>query len=110
MKLKLIVLVLIVLLFVIFNILKTFAVVFIIWQGIELVKIGPENGGINSESFFQFIMMTVMIGASIGSVPDLLSKIQEIVPRHMYLIDGANKTHTFKTSEFLDYFLYLGIY
>ena len=36
----------------------------------------------------------------------LLSKIQEIVPRHMYLIDGANKTHTFKTSEFLDYFLY----
>ena len=36
----------------------------------------------------------------------LLSKIQEIVPRYMYLIDGANKTHTFKTSEFLDYFLY----
>ena len=36
----------------------------------------------------------------------LLSEIQEIVPRYMYLIDGANKTHTFKTSEFLDYFLY----
>ena len=36
----------------------------------------------------------------------LLSKIQDIVPRHMYLIDGANKTYTFKTSEFLDYFLY----
>ena len=36
----------------------------------------------------------------------LLSKIQGFTPIKMYLIDGANITHDFKVSEFLDYFLY----
>ena len=42
----------------------------------------------------------------ITSYSYLLSKIQELTPKQMYLIDGGNKTHTFKTAEFLDYFLY----
>ena len=66
------------------------SVVFIIWRGIELVNLGPENGGINSESFFQFIMMTVMIGASIGSVPELLSKIQNALGATESLMDIIN--------------------
>lgn len=66
------------------------SVVFIIWRGIELVNLGPENGGINSESFFQFIMMTVMIGASIGSVPELLSKIQNAFGATESLMDIIN--------------------
>ena len=66
------------------------SVVFIIWRGIELVKLGPENGGISSESFFQFIMMTVMIGASIGAVPDLLTKIQNAIGSTENLMDLIN--------------------
>lgn len=55
------------------------SVVFIIWRGIELVNLGPDNGGINNESFFQFILMTVLLGASIGAVPDLFAKIQKSI-------------------------------
>ena len=55
------------------------AIVFIIWRGIELVKLGPEAGGIANEDFFQFIMLTVMLGVSIGSVPDLIGKIQNSI-------------------------------
>ena len=36
----------------------------------------------------------------------LLSKIQGNIPINMHLIDGANKIHSFKVSEFIDYFLY----
>ena len=66
------------------------SVVFIIWRGIELVKLGPENGGITSESFFEFIMMTVMIGASIGAIPDLLTKIQNAIGSTENLMDLIN--------------------
>ncbi|MFT6745782.1 MAG: ABC-type multidrug transport system fused ATPase/permease subunit [Glaciecola sp.] len=66
------------------------SVVFIIWQGIELVKLGPENGGINSESFFQFIMMTVLLGASVGSVPELMTKIQNSMGATENLMDIIN--------------------
>lgn len=52
------------------------AIVFIIWRGIELVKLGELNGGISSEDFFQFIMMTALLGTSIGSIPELMGKIQ----------------------------------
>jgi len=66
------------------------SVVFIIWRGIELVKLGPSNGGIDNESFFQFIMMTVLLGASVGSVPELLSKIQNSMGATENLMDIIN--------------------
>ncbi|MFT6715999.1 MAG: ABC-type multidrug transport system fused ATPase/permease subunit [Saprospiraceae bacterium] len=66
------------------------SVVFIIWQGIELVKLGTENGGIDRESFFQFIMMTVLLGASVGSVPELLTKIQNSMGATENLMDIIN--------------------
>lgn len=76
------------------------SVVFIIWQGIELVKLGPENGGINSESFFQFIMMTVLLGASVGSVPELLTKIQNSMGATENLMDIINNdTEDIKVSN-----------
>ena len=36
----------------------------------------------------------------------LLSKVQGLMPLKMYLIDGSNKIHDYKVSEFIDYFLY----
>ena len=36
----------------------------------------------------------------------LLSKIQNLLPRHMYLIDGNNKFNKYKVNEFIDYFTY----
>ncbi len=51
------------------------SVVFIIWQGIELV----QTGEISQAEFFQFIFITVMLGTSIGSFPDLYAKIQKTI-------------------------------
>ena len=51
------------------------SVVFIIWQGIELVQAGE----ISQAEFFQFIFITVMLGTSIGSFPDLYAKIQKTI-------------------------------
>ena len=36
----------------------------------------------------------------------MLSKVQGILPEKMYLIDGADITHQYKTKEFIDYFLF----
>ena len=51
------------------------AIVFIIWQGIEMV----HSGVIEKKEFFQFILFTVMLGTSIGSLPDLFAKIQKSI-------------------------------
>jgi len=49
------------------------SIVFVIWQGIEQVKANE----ISQADFFQFLFLTVMLGTSIGSIPDLYSKIQK---------------------------------
>ena len=36
----------------------------------------------------------------------LLGKLQNLLPRHMYLIDGNNKFNPYKVNEFIDYFTY----
>ena len=51
------------------------AIVFIMWQGIEQVK----SGDLEQAHFFQFLFLTVMLGTSIGSIPDLYSKIQKSI-------------------------------
>lgn len=63
------------------------AVVFIIWQGIELVNAGE----IPREGFFQFILFTVMIGTSIGSLPDMFAKIQKSIGATESLMDIINQ-------------------
>ena len=53
------------------------AIVFIIWQGMLMTQgVNPELSG---EGFFQFVMFTMMMGASVGSVPELYAGIQKAV-------------------------------
>ena len=53
------------------------AIVFIIWRGLLLTQ-GP-NPELSSEGFFQFIMFTMMMGAAVGSVPELYAQIQKAI-------------------------------
>lgn len=53
------------------------AIVFIIWQGLLMTQ-GP-NPELASQEFFSFIFFTVMMGASIGSLPDFYASIQKSI-------------------------------
>jgi ABC-type multidrug transport system fused ATPase/permease subunit len=53
------------------------AIVFIIWQGLLMTQ-GP-NPSLNHQNFYSFIMLTVMMGASIGSLPELYANIQKSI-------------------------------
>lgn len=51
------------------------AIVFIIWQGVLMT----QSGEMLQSSFIAFIMYTIFLGASIGSLPDLYANIQKAV-------------------------------
>jgi ABC-type multidrug transport system fused ATPase/permease subunit len=51
------------------------AIVFVIWQGMLLTK-GP-NPEITSEQFVTFLLYTVMMGTSIGSLPEMYATMQK---------------------------------
>lgn len=53
------------------------AIVFIIWQGLLMTQ-GP-NPELATGDFFSFVMYTVMMGASVGSLPELYAGIQKSV-------------------------------
>ena len=53
------------------------AIVFIIWQGLLMTQ--GANPELSGEGFFQFIMFTMMMGASVGSIPELYAGIQKAV-------------------------------
>lgn len=53
------------------------AIVFIIWQGLLLTQ-GP-NPELSSGDFFSFVMYTMMMGASIGSLPEMYASIQKAI-------------------------------
>ena len=53
------------------------AIVFIVWQGLLMTQ-GPLPE-LSSQSFYSFIMFTIMMGASIGSLPDLYASIQKSI-------------------------------
>lgn len=53
------------------------AIVFIIWQGLLMTQ-GP-NPALSNKNFYSFIMLTVMMGASIGSLPELYASIQKAI-------------------------------
>ena len=42
----------------------------------------------------------------ITAYSSMLSKIQGLLPEKMYLIDGSDITHQYKTKEFIDYYLF----
>jgi len=71
-------------LFVSFIILCLFgSIVFIIWQGVILT----QEGEMLQSSFISFIMYTIFLGASIGSLPDLYAGIQKAVGATENLMD-----------------------
>lgn len=51
------------------------AIVFIIWQGVTMV----QNGELNLTQFNAFLIFTVMLGASVGSLPELYATIQKTI-------------------------------
>lgn len=53
------------------------AIVFIIWQGLKMTQ-GPSPE-LNSGDFFSFVMFTVFMGMSVGSIPDLYASIQKSI-------------------------------
>lgn len=53
------------------------AIVFIIWQGLLMTQ-GP-NPELASGDFFSFVMYTIMMGASVGSLPDMYAGIQKAI-------------------------------
>jgi ABC-type multidrug transport system fused ATPase/permease subunit len=63
-------------------------IVFIIWQGLIMTQ-GP-NPELSSKDFFSFIMYTIMMGASIGSLPDLYASIQKSIGATENLMDIIN--------------------
>ena len=52
-------------------------IVFIIWQGVKLTQ-GP-NPEMSMGDFTSFIMYTIMMGASIGSLPEFYASIQKAI-------------------------------
>lgn len=68
------------------------AIVFIIWQGLLMTQ-GP-NPELSQGDFFSFIMYTVMLGASFGSIPDMYASIQKAVgatENLMNIIENENE-------------------
>lgn len=53
------------------------AIVFIVWQGLLMTQ-GPSPD-LSTKNFFSFVMYTIMMGASIGSLPDLYAGIQKSI-------------------------------
>ena len=65
------------------------AVIFIIWQGLHMTM-GP-NPSLAKGDFFSFVMFTVFMGASVGSLPDLYASIQKAVGATENLIELINE-------------------
>ncbi|HLW39924.1 MAG TPA: ABC transporter transmembrane domain-containing protein [Brumimicrobium sp.] len=66
------------------------AIVFIIWQGLHMT-IGP-NATLDKGDFFSFIMFTIFMGASIGSLPDLYATLQKAIGATEHLMNIISET------------------
>lgn len=66
------------------------AIVFIVWQGLLMTQ-GP-NPELSRGDFFSFIMFTIMMGASFGSIPDMYASIQKAIgaTENLMTIIGEN--------------------
>ncbi len=61
------------------------AIVFIIWQGLLMTQ--GANPTLSSEGFYQFVLFTIMMGASIGSLPDMYANLQKSIGATENLMD-----------------------
>lgn len=66
------------------------AIVFIIWKGLHMT-IGPD-ATLDKGDFFSFIMFTIFMGASIGSIPDLYATMQKAIGATEHLMDIITET------------------
>ncbi len=64
------------------------AIIFIIWKGLLMTQ-GP-NPELSSQGFYQFILFTIMMGASVGSLPDLYASIQKAAGASENLLEILN--------------------
>lgn len=61
------------------------AIIFIIWKGLHMT-IGPD-ASLSRGDFFSFVMFSVFMGASVGSLPDLYASIQKAIGATEHLMD-----------------------
>jgi ABC-type multidrug transport system fused ATPase/permease subunit len=66
------------------------AIVFVVWQGLLMTQ-GP-NPELAQGDLFSFLMMTLLMAASIGSLPDFYSGIQKSVGATEKLMDLISET------------------
>lgn len=59
------------------------AIVFIIWRGVLMT----QSGDLSQAAFISFIMYTIFLGASIGSLPDLYAGIQKAIGATDHLME-----------------------
>jgi ABC-type multidrug transport system fused ATPase/permease subunit len=75
----------------------TGAIVFIIWQGLLMTQ-GP-NPQLSSADFFSFMLYTIMMVASVGSIPDLFASVQKSIgatENLMNIIHQSNEVELMK--------------
>jgi len=71
------------------------AIVFIIWRGMLMTQ--GESPELATGDFFAFVMYTIMLGSSVGSLPELYSNIQKAIgatENLIELIDTKTETQT----------------
>lgn len=61
------------------------AIVFIIWKGLLMTQ--GANPELSTSDFFSFVMFTVFMGMSVGSIPDLYASIQKAIGATENLMD-----------------------
>ena len=69
------------------------AIVFIVWQGLLMTQ-GPKPE-LSNEGFYQFVLFTIMMGASVGSLPDLYANIQKTfgaIENLMHILNDKDET------------------
>jgi ABC-type multidrug transport system fused ATPase/permease subunit len=73
------------------------AIVFIIWQGLLMTQ--GANPELSQENFYSFIFYTIMMGASVGSIPELYASIQKAIgstENLMNIIDNKSEKELMK--------------
>lgn len=65
------------------------AIVFIIWRGLLMTQ--GDNPALTQGDLFSFLMVTLMMAASIGSLPDFYSGIQKTIGGTEKLMDIINE-------------------
>lgn len=73
------------------------AIVFIVWQGLLMTQ--GQKPELSSEGFYQFVLFTIMMGASVGSLPDLYASIQKAIGSTENLMNIINEITEIEVNE-----------